>query len=276
MTYLLIAALACERLATVAVPHAVVTSAQSVAAGALAEFNTLPALCRVAATLTPSPDSDIKMELWLPAANWNGKFQEVGNGAFSGSIALPAMAAAGRRGYAAAPADTRPTRQTPRVALGPCDAQDGVKDGVVDDPARCTFDPATLQCASEKTASCLTAAQVRTAKMLYEGRSNPKTTREITGLARGSELGWTESGWSASARATGLDQFRYLVFKDPHWDVRAFDFDVDIARAEAADNDTINAVDLGLKAFVDRGGKLIQYHGWSFFFKQKTAYEITR
>ena len=368
MTYLLIAALACERLTTVAVPHAVVTSAQSVAAGALAEFNTLPALCRVAATLTPTPDSDIKMELWLPAANWNGKFQEVGNGAFSGSIALPAMAAALRRGYAAASTDTGHTGNTAEFALGhpekvidfgwraihetavaskaiveafyaaaprfsyftgcsaggrqglkeaqrfpgdfdgivagapgldwtgragqavrvaqatekpearlspadarllhnrvldACDAQDGVKDGVVDDPARCTFDPATLQCASEKTASCLTAAQVRTAKMLYEGRSNPKTTREITGLARGSELGWTESGWSASARATGLDQFRYLVFKDPHWDVGAFDFDADIARAEAADHDTINALDPDLKAFVDRGGKLIQYHGWS-------------
>src|SRR5437763_55536 len=76
------------------------------------------ALCRVAATLTPSPDSDIKMELWLPAANWNGKFQEVGNGAFSGSIALPAMAAAVRRGYAAASTDTGHTGNTAGFALG--------------------------------------------------------------------------------------------------------------------------------------------------------------
>src|SRR5262245_41650500 len=107
MTYLLIAALACERLTTVAVPHVAVTSAQSVAAGALAQFDTLPAFCRVAATLKPSEDSDIKMELWLPpAANWNGKFQEVGNGAFNGSIAEPALAAALRRGYAAASTDT--------------------------------------------------------------------------------------------------------------------------------------------------------------------------
>jgi feruloyl esterase len=368
MTYLLIAALACERLTTVAVPHTVVTSAQSVAAGALAQFATLPAFCRVAATLTPSSDSDIKMELWLPAADWNGKFQEVGNGAFSGSIALPAMAAALRRGYAAASTDTGHTGNTAEFALGhpekvidfgwravhetavaskaiveafygsaprlsyftgcsaggrqglkeaqrfpgdfdgivagapgldwtgraaqavrlaqatekpearlspadarllhnavldACDAHDGVKDGVVDDPTRCTFDPAALQCASEKTASCLTAAQVRTAKMLYEGRANPKTKREITGLARGSELGWTDMGWSASARATGLDQFRFLVFKDPRWEIGAFDFDADVARAEAADNDTIDALDPNLKAFLERGGKLIQYHGWS-------------
>jgi len=368
MTYLLIAALACERLTTVAVPHGTVTSAQSVDAGALAQFATLPAFCRVAARLRPSEDSDIKMELWLPAANWNGKFQEVGNGAFSGSIAEPAMAAALRRGYAAASTDTGHTGNTARFALGhpekvidfgwraihetavaskaiveafyasaprlsyftgcsaggrqalkeaqrfpadfdgivagapgldwtgraaqavrvaqatekpaarlskedaallhtavlaACDALDGVKDGVIDDPTRCTFDPAALQCASEKTASCLAPAQVRTAKLLYDGRANPKTKREITALARGSEAGWTENGWTASARATGLDQFRFLVFRDPAWDVGAFDFDADIARAEAADNGTINALDPDLKAFFDRGGKLIQYHGWS-------------
>src|SRR5438132_5585369 len=118
MIYLLLAALACERLTTLAVPHATVTSAQSIDAGALAQFNTLPAFCRVAATLKPSNDSDIKMELWLPAANWNGKFQEVGNGAFNGSIALPAMAAALRRGYAAASTDTGHTGNTASFGLG--------------------------------------------------------------------------------------------------------------------------------------------------------------
>src|ERR1700722_9209805 len=54
----------------------------------------LPAHCRVAATLRPSTDSDIKMELWLPAENWNGKFQMVGNGGWAGIISFPQMAAA--------------------------------------------------------------------------------------------------------------------------------------------------------------------------------------
>src|SRR5262245_40200834 len=45
----------------------------------------LPAYCRVAATLTPSGDSDIKMELWLPASDWNGKFEAVGGGGWAGS-----------------------------------------------------------------------------------------------------------------------------------------------------------------------------------------------
>ena len=53
----------------------------------------LPAFCRVAMTLTPSPDSDIRIEVWLPdSAAWNGKFQAVGNGGWAGTIAYPAMA----------------------------------------------------------------------------------------------------------------------------------------------------------------------------------------
>jgi feruloyl esterase len=87
--------------------------------------------------------------------------------------------------------------------------------------------------------------------------------REIGGLLPGSELGWTDMGWTASARSTGLDQFRFLVFNDPTWDIQKFDFDRDLARAEEVDRDTLNALDPNLKPFIDRGGKLIQYHGWA-------------
>jgi feruloyl esterase len=150
-----------------------------------------------------------------------------------------------------------------RAVLDACDARDGVKDGVVDDPASCDVDPAALQCAAAGGDGCLSAAQVATARMMYSSPSNPRSGRAITGLAPGSELGWTDLGWTASARATGLDQFRFLVFKDPAWVVGRFDFDADIVRAEETDDGTINALDLNLKPFIDGGGKLIQYHGWS-------------
>src|SRR6202040_3144395 len=111
-------------------------------------------------------------------------------------------------------------------------------------------------------ATCLTKAQIDTARLIYSVGVNPKTKREITGLEPGSELGWTDLGWTASARATGLDQFRFLVFNDPNWTVDKFNFGADLVQAEDADHDTINALDPDLSAFLGRGGKLIQYHGW--------------
>ena len=78
----------------------------------------LPAFCRVAATLTPSSDSDIKIEVWLPAANWNGKFQAVGNGAWNGAIGYAAMADALRRGYATSSTDTGHVGGSASFALG--------------------------------------------------------------------------------------------------------------------------------------------------------------
>ena len=96
------AATSCEALAALALPKATVTSAQIVAAGAFSQpagrgagaAASLPAFCRVAATLTPSADSDIKIEVWLPASGWNGKFQGVGNGGWTGAIAYAALARA--------------------------------------------------------------------------------------------------------------------------------------------------------------------------------------
>jgi feruloyl esterase len=144
-----------------------------------------------------------------------------------------------------------------------CDAADGLKDGLIANPQRCTFDPGVAMCKGSETEGCLTAAQVETARLIYSPARNRKTGREIAGLMPGSELGWTDLGWTASARATGLDQFRFIVLGDAAWTVQKFDLDADLTRAEDVDGGTINALDPNLKPFFDRGGKLIHYHGWS-------------
>ena len=110
-------ATSCESLASLALPHATITAARAVDAGAFAPpvpaggrplsataarmYGALPAFCRVTATLTPSSDSDIEIEVWMPTTDWSGKLQAVGNGAFTGSIAYRRLATALGRGYAA-------------------------------------------------------------------------------------------------------------------------------------------------------------------------------
>src|SRR5438067_13264016 len=97
----------CESLAALELPDTTVTMAANVAAGAFtlstpgaAAVRDLPAFCRVALTLKPTGDSDIKVEVWLPTSVWNQKFEAVGNGAWAGSINYEAMTEALRRGYA--------------------------------------------------------------------------------------------------------------------------------------------------------------------------------
>src|SRR5262245_18234490 len=122
-------AAACERLASsLSLPHTAITRARVVAAGKFAppgggaaaarDAAALPAFCRVELTITPSNDSDIKSEVWLPISGWNGKFLQVGNGAWGGSIQYGPLADALRRGYAAASTDTGHTGSDASFAVG--------------------------------------------------------------------------------------------------------------------------------------------------------------
>jgi hypothetical protein len=111
----------CSDLAAMALPQGTITRAELVAPGAFQSpappmgppgaqrgnpFASMPGFCRVAATLTPTPDSDIKIELWMPAENWNGKFIGVGNGVWAGQISYFAMIEPVSRSYAVASTDT--------------------------------------------------------------------------------------------------------------------------------------------------------------------------
>src|SRR5262245_14381863 len=101
----------CDALKSLSVPNTTITAVDHVPAGQQrsargAAGAQLPAHCRVAAVLKPSPDSQIEMELWMPVENWNAKFLAVGNGGWAGNIETGAMAAGLARGYATASNDT--------------------------------------------------------------------------------------------------------------------------------------------------------------------------
>lgn len=376
------AATTCESLSSLSLPQTTISLAQTVAAGAFtapaggrgrggdpnAAFKNLPEFCRVAATIKPVADSEIKMEIWLPAAGWNGKLEANGNGGWTGSITPNTLAAGVERGYAAAMTDTgheggsanfayghpeklidfgyravhemtvkskaiiaafygdgpklsywngcssggrqglKEAQKYPEdfnaivagspainltgravqsvwigqathreegaaipaakfamihaAALDACDAMDGAKDGIIEDPTRCKFDPKTIECKGEEGPSCLTTPQVETVRRIYSDVINPRTKREIfPGHERGSELGWNTMA-GPQPFGVGVDLFRYIAFNDPNWDYKTFNFDSDVAKAQEADaaND---ALDPDLKPFLSRGGKIIQYHGWS-------------
>jgi feruloyl esterase len=376
----------CESLASLALPNTTITLARAVDAGSftipIAAGGTpaptalvqaasgLPAFCRVAATLKPSTDSDIKIEVWMPASGWNGKFMAAGNGGWSGSINYAQMVPILKRGYAVASTDTghessgqdaswamgHPEKQidfgyravhemtlrakeiqhafygdAPRfaywnscssggrqglkeaqrfptdydgiiagapanywthqmtqvlgvaravqrgpatlippskyplihdAALRQCDALDGVKDGLLEDPRRCAFDPAVLQCKGADGPTCLTPPQVAALKHVYAPARGVKGIEIFPGFAVGGELGW---GALPPPFGIAESHYKYIVFGDPNWNFLTLDVDGDFAKAGTIDAAVgqFNATDPDLSAFKQRGGKILQYHGWN-------------
>jgi feruloyl esterase len=156
-----------------------------------------------------------------------------------------------------------------RAAIAACDGSDGVTDGVLEDPRQCRFDPATLVCSSSQApGTCLTAAQVEAARRVYGGLKDPKTGAQLfPGLAPGSEPWWPHRD-PESPFAIPIAHFKWLVFADPNWDWRTFEFSdpVDYQAfldAEARFAPLMNATNPDLTEFRKRGGKLLQYHGWN-------------
>jgi feruloyl esterase len=336
---------------------------------AAAVFGSLPPFCRVTARLTPTPDSDIRVEVWLPLSGWNRKVQASGNGGLGGTLPYPGLAAAVRAGYAAAGTDTghvggnadfvaghpeklvdfayraihemtvwaktvvaahydaRPARAyfsscstggrqalveaqrypddfdgivagdaswdqmrlyAARVALNvfvnrdpaavippskypmihdavlrACDAADGVKDGVIENPARCAFDFATLTCSGDDRADCLTRAQLETARAM----ASPIVDRQSGAVLHpgryypGSELGWGGVGGPVPS-GESLEGMKKIVF-NAGWDYHAIRVPDDVDRAVRADGGLLFGGDPDLTRFFSRGGKLLMYHGWA-------------
>ncbi len=149
------------------------------------------------------------------------------------------------------------------AAVQACDAVDGVTDGLIENPRRCSFDPAVLQCAAgADAAACLTPGEVATARAIYADvvRSD-NGDKVVAGLSPGSELGWNTMA-GARPFQPGVDLFRYIVFGDESWDFNSLNWSSDIDRTRAA-SVMMDALDPDLTAFFVRGGKIVSYHGWA-------------
>ncbi|HXJ92711.1 MAG TPA: tannase/feruloyl esterase family alpha/beta hydrolase [Terriglobia bacterium] len=384
--------LPCEKLANLGLPNVKISLAQMVAAGAFTpppspmppmgpppSFKDMPAFCRVVLDATPTPDSDIKIEVWMPATGWNKKFRGQGNGGFAGMIDYPGLGYAVKRGYASAatgtghsgspidaswalghpqkvvdfgnraihlmtlnaaaiigafygensqrsyfascsdggrealmeaqrfpedydgiiagapayhwthlltaalwdlqattldPASYIPAAKVPAISkavLAACDTQDGVTDGVVNDPRQCHFDPETIVCKGADSADCLTAPQVTALKAIYAGPHDSAGHQVFPGYPPGGEEG--PGGWGlwitgSSPRNSliayfGLGYFSNIVYEKKDWDYKTFTVDAGLKAADERTAAALDASDPNLEAFRARGGKLILYHGWS-------------
>ncbi len=166
-----------------------------------------------------------------------------------------------------------PTSKLPLIngaVLAACDAQDGLKDGIVSDPQACHFDPEVLLCKGAENDKCLTAAQVDAVRKVSAGPRNPRTGEQIiAGYSPGSESpsgDEFEAGWKTyitdRQEPMRLEFWKYWVFSDPEWDWRKFDYDRDVAYADAK-LAAVNASSPDLSAFKKRGGKILMYSGWA-------------
>lgn len=157
-----------------------------------------------------------------------------------------------------------------KAAVTACDGADGVTDGIISNPQSCHFDPGALLCKGEEKDQCLTAREVEAVRKVYAGPKNPRTGEQIiAGYSPGSESpagdNWA-GGWKMyitdRKEPMRLDFWRYWVFDDPKWDWRTFDYDRNVAYADAK-LAAVNATSPDLNAFKSRGGKILMYSGWA-------------
>ncbi|HEY7338855.1 MAG TPA: tannase/feruloyl esterase family alpha/beta hydrolase [Bryobacteraceae bacterium] len=158
-----------------------------------------------------------------------------------------------------------------------CDALDGIKDGILNDPRRCHFDPSSLLCKAGDAADCLTQTQVESVRKIYQGPRTPDGDQIFPGILPGGEAG--AGGWSTwitganpgrgSHSVLGMPFLRFVAFENPDWDFHSFrwtradGFDSDVDYIDQTLGPIFNNMNPDLSAFRAHGGKLIQYHGYS-------------
>jgi hypothetical protein len=191
-----------------------------------------------------------------PAYNWTGLLS-------AGAVNVSRMQSSA--------AANLPPQKLPAITAAvnaSCDAKDGVSDGILNDPTKCGFDPATLACKGVETDSCLIPEQVKSLKEIYSGKKLKNGEVVFPGYSPGAEAAagswavWTLGPQSLLNFFT-VGYFSDFVHEQADWKMSSFDFDKDYALALQKTASALNATDTNLKPFAARGGKLVIYHGWN-------------
>lgn len=176
-----------------------------------------------------------------------------------------------------------------RSYLAACDAQDGLEDGILNDPPSCKFDVATLLCKVGETENCLSAEELAAVKVVYDGPKDSQGNSIYYGFPFGGETspgGWSRwltgglkgfagefqegvgsGGFEAPPTPNAFYGFgtgimQNFVYHDPDWTYVGADYD-NFAKESAAAAETLNATNPDISAFRARGGKMLLYSGWS-------------
>jgi Tannase and feruloyl esterase len=160
-----------------------------------------------------------------------------------------------------------------KAAISNCDGKDGLVDGQITDPRVCIFKPESLRCSSDRErANCLTTAQIAVVKKIYGGAVDRQGRLLYPGSQTiGSELGWAGSSIGSNGQTPFAAQIsdsylKYLAFPKsppPSFSYRDWQFTTEGFDRLRPLGKVYNATNPNLKAFRDRGGKLILYHGWA-------------
>jgi feruloyl esterase len=149
-----------------------------------------------------------------------------------------------------------------KAAIAACDGMDGLKDGLIEDPTRCKFDPAEIQCKGADAPTCLTAGQVDTARKIYAGAKFSDGTPIYSGFERGSEMNWNFM-IEKEPFTVNINYFKGMVFQDPNWDFRTFDPDRDTKLAIERTSKYVDGNNADLRPLKKSNGKLIIVSSWN-------------
>ncbi|KAK9417782.1 putative DNA polymerase V [Seiridium unicorne] len=144
--------------------------------------------------------------------------------------------------------------------LRQCDDIDGVKDGIIEDPLLCHFEPQALLCQANSTTNCLNPTQVDIVEKVYSDYLWPNGSVVFPGMQPGSEIQAATGLYSGRRFARSYDWFRFAVLENPDWDASTYSIDDAMIAAEKNPGN-VRTWPSSLAAFESTNGKILSFHG---------------